>query len=101
MIERIPLTETRSHLPSACVPLVHDLIPLNMAPSGCTAEVAQLLGLAEEVHRLEELGLRQGALVEIIQAGTPCIIRLAGHKLCFRDSDGFHVLVRVGVGDCR
>ncbi len=75
---------------------VHDWIPLNLAPAGQTARVTQLLGHADEVHRLEELGLREGAEIEIMQSGTPCIIRLAGHKLCFRDSDAFHVLVRLG-----
>jgi ferrous iron transport protein A len=85
-------TETRSH--ALALP-VYDLIPLNMAPAGRTAEVAQLMGLAGDVHRLEELGLRQGAMLEIVQAGTPCIIRLAGHKLCFRDGEAFRVLVRM------
>ncbi|MBW3596535.1 MAG: ferrous iron transport protein A [Planctomycetes bacterium] len=72
-----------------------DLVPLHMAPAGRTAEVAQLLGLPPDVHRLEELGLRIGAQVEIVQSGSPCIVRLAGHKLCFRDSELFRVLVRV------
>jgi Fe2+ transport system protein FeoA len=74
----------------------HDLIPLSFAPIGHTARIAQVLGRPEEVHRLEELGLQAGAAVEIVQSGTPCIIRLAGHKLCFRDGDAFRVLVRMG-----
>ncbi len=75
---------------------VHDWIPLCLAPAGQTAHVAQLLGQAEDVHRLEEMGLREGARLEIVQSGTPCIIRLEGHKLCFRDSEGFRILVRLG-----
>ena len=73
----------------------HDLIPLAFAPVGQTARIAQVLGRPEEVHRLEELGLQEGAAVEIVQSGAPCIIRLAGHKLCFRDGDAFRVLVHM------
>jgi Fe2+ transport system protein FeoA len=75
---------------------VHDLVPLNMAPVGQTAYVAHLMGQADDVHRLKELGLREGAMVEVVQSGTPCIIRLAGHKLCFRDCEECRVLVRLG-----
>jgi Fe2+ transport system protein FeoA len=75
---------------------VHDLIPLAFAPPGQTARVAQVVGACEEVHRLKELGLSEGVMVEIVQPGTPCIVRIAGHKLCFRDCDSFRVLVSVG-----
>lgn len=75
---------------------MHDLLPLHLLPTGCLAEIGQLLGQADEVHRLEELGLRVGTQVEMIQAGSPCIINLAGTKLCFRDNEAFRVLVRLG-----
>ena len=73
-----------------------ELIPLNLLGAGCTALVGQLLGHPEQVHRLEELGLRGGAQVEMLQTGSPCIIRLAGHKLCFRADELLRVLVRPG-----
>ena len=68
-------------------------IPLNFLSVGQSGKISQLLGLPDEVHRLEELGLRAGVEVEMVQAGLPCIIRLAGHKLCFRGDEGFAVLV--------
>ena len=58
--------------------------------------MGQVVGQPEQVHRLEELGLRGGTTVEMVQNGSPCIIRLAGHKLCFRADDMLHVLVRRG-----
>lgn len=73
-----------------------DLIPLRYLMPGQTAEVGQLMGSAEQVHRLEELGLRSGVRIEMLQSGSPCIIRLSGSKLCFRDSDAIRVLVRPG-----
>ena len=79
---------------------MHDLIPLNLLAPGQSADVGQILGQPDQVHRLEELGLRGGAKVEMVQSGSPCIIRLAGHKLCFRSGDDMlRVLVRRGARD--
>lgn len=76
---------------------VHDdVIPLHMLPAGQLAQVDQLFGDADMVHRLEEMGLRSGTTIEMVQSGLPCIIRLAGHKLCFRNSEACNVLVRPG-----
>ena len=70
-----------------------ELIPLNHLRAGETARVGHLCGRPESVQRLEELGLRGGALIEMVQSGIPCIVRLAGHKLCFRASEASEVLV--------
>jgi Fe2+ transport system protein FeoA len=75
---------------------VHDLIPLNLLAPGQSAHVGQVTGRRDDIHRLEELGLRRGAAVEMVQTGSPCIIRLAGQKLCFRADEMLHVLVRLG-----
>ncbi len=75
---------------------VQELIPLSLLPSGQLAEVDQIVGQPDQVHRLEELGLRGGASIEMVQSGSPCIVRLAGHKLCFRADDLLSVLVRRG-----
>ncbi len=73
-----------------------DLIPLSCLNPGEWGEIGQLLGPTEEVRRLEEMGFLGGATVEMVTPGAPCIVRLGGHKLCFRASDNLHVLVRVG-----
>jgi Fe2+ transport system protein FeoA len=75
---------------------MHDLLPLHLLPAGSLARIDQLLGGADEVQRLEELGMRVGTPVEMIQSGSPCIVRLDGTKLCFRDNEAFQVLVRLG-----
>jgi hypothetical protein len=31
----------------------------------------------------------------MVQSGSPCIIRMSGHKLCFRHNDALNVLVRL------
>ncbi len=73
-----------------------DLIPLHLLPAGQFARIDQLVGQSDEVHRLEELGLRRGTEVEMVQPGSPCIVNLAGSKLCIRDANLFQVLVRQG-----
>jgi ferrous iron transport protein A len=76
--------------------IVYDVIPLNLLEVGQCACVEQVMGQADHVHRLEELGLRGGATIEMVQTGSPCIIRLAGQKLCFRADELLSVLVRCG-----
>lgn len=73
---------------------MHDLVPLNLLSPGQMACVDQVLGQPEQVHRLQELGLRGGTTIEMVQNGSPCIVRLAGHKLCFRADELLSVLVR-------
>lgn len=77
---------------------VFELLPLSALRSGQRARVDQIVGQPEHVHRLEELGLRHGAEIEMVQSGSPCIIRLGGGKLCFRADEATSVLVREGSG---
>jgi len=75
---------------------VHDLVPLNALMRGQSARVDQVVGLPEQVHRLEELGIRSGAEVQMLEPGRACIVRLAGSKFCFRSDELLSVLVRPG-----
>lgn len=72
-----------------------DIIPLLHLAAGTSGEIDQLIGLPHDVQRLEELGLRSGAKVEMVRGGNPCIIRLAETKLCFRPGEALGVMVRV------
>jgi len=67
-----------------------------MLCAGQRARVDQLLGRPDEVHRLQELGIRVGTPIEMLQSGTTCIVKLDGARLAFRDHEGFRVLVKVG-----
>jgi len=72
---------------------VENLLPLQFASAGSHVQVRHVGGSAPAVHRLHELGLREGVAMQIVQAGTPCIVQLAGHKLAVRNEDGVMVLV--------
>lgn len=73
---------------------MHDLIPLQMVGAGERARIEELVGSAEHVHRLEEMGLRRGTDFQVVRSGSPCIVRVAGNKMAIRDADLFGVLVR-------
>ena len=72
-----------------------DLIPLVHMTTGSKARIGELVGHPDQIHRLEELGLRHGTVVEMLQNGSPCIIRSAESKLCFRPNEAMGVLVHV------
>jgi ferrous iron transport protein A len=75
---------------------MHELVPLPLLRPGQRASIDQLLGRDDDVHRLQELGMRIGSTVEMLQSGSPCIVKLDGTKLCFRACDATSVLVRPG-----
>jgi ferrous iron transport protein A len=72
-------------------------IPLQCLDVGITGAVTAVVGQGDLVHRLDEIGLRQGAEVQMVQAGTPCIVRVNGQRLCLRADELLRVLVRPGV----
>ncbi len=72
---------------------MHDVVPLSALLPGQFAQVHQVVGQTEQVRRLEELGIRAGQNLELLQSGTPCIVRVGGTKLCFRDGEMCSVLV--------
>ena len=74
-----------------------ELIPLNRLGPGEGGQIDQLMGRPDDVQRLEELGLRGGRHIEMVQSGSPCIVRLDGQKICFRGGESLNVLVRPAV----
>jgi len=73
--------------------MVNNTISLQHLTAGQTGFIRRILGWPDDVHRLEEIGLRQGARVEMFRPGNPCIVRLAGCKVCLRADDPLQVLV--------
>jgi ferrous iron transport protein A len=71
------------------------LIPLSLLRAGQAGHVEEILGTDDMVHRLREMGLFDGAQVQMVRPGSPCIIRLRGQRLGFRMDDLAQVMVRV------
>jgi Fe2+ transport system protein FeoA len=61
--------------------------------SGQSAIVRRIVGRAEDVHRLEEFGLRDGTPIEMFRQGNPCILRLMGGKVCLRPNGSLEIFV--------
>jgi ferrous iron transport protein A len=72
---------------------VEPLIPVSRLHAGQAARIRQILGRADHVHRLEEFGLRGGTKIEMFRPGNPCILRIAGNKVCLRANDLLRILV--------
>lgn len=68
-------------------------VPLDELPTGQTALVHRISGPADEVRRLEEFGIRSGTRVEMFRRGNPCILRMAGNKVCLRTNRPLRVMV--------
>jgi ferrous iron transport protein A len=97
-------TETDSQfrfpLPRVATLVFDDLIPLNRLKPGQFAQVGRILGPADHVHRLEEFGLRSGTTIQMFRPGNPCIVRMAGNKVCLRSDESLNVLVRSNGTSC-
>lgn len=74
------------------------LIPLEMLRAGEWAEVADVTGDPSWVGRLAELGLRRGSRFCVLQPGSPCLLQVAGCKLCLRAGECSHILVQPVAG---
>ena len=71
-----------------------DLVALSALRPGELAEIGEVVGPRAHIRRLHELGLRTGALLQLIRSGSPCILRVDGSTLCYRDDDSLRVRVR-------
>jgi len=69
------------------------LLPLEMLQRGEWARVMEVGGEPAWVGRLAELGVRSGAKLEMLQPGSPCLIRLNGCRLSLRAESVEHILV--------
>jgi ferrous iron transport protein A len=68
-------------------------MPLTALSPGQVAEVRQVVGSPDHVRRLEELGLRDGARLEMVRTGSPCIVRIGASTLCLRNGELLAVMV--------
>lgn len=71
-----------------------DLLPLEMLLNGQWADVDSVYGEAAWVGRLEELGLRSGSRLQVLQCGEPCLLQVGGTPLSIRGDAAMQILVR-------
>jgi ferrous iron transport protein A len=71
---------------------MREFISLSALRPGQMAEIGDVVGPVAHIRRLQELGLRIGALVQMVRGGTPCILRVEGSTLCFRDDGSLRLM---------
>jgi len=77
------------------------VVPIELLRPQERARVVEMDGESTAVHRLQELGLRVGTIVEMVKSGQPSILRIGEHRLSFRAADRMSVLVEIlGAGEC-
>ncbi len=75
--------------------MTHELLlPLELLGSGEWADVAEVHGEPAWVCRMAELGVRIGCRLQVLQPGSPCLLRIAGCRLCLRGDCAMKILVR-------
>ena len=75
-------------------------IPVGCLQAGQAAQISRIVGRTDDVHRLEEFGLRKGTEVVMFRPGNPCILRMAGNKICLRADDLLSVFVTLMASPC-
>ncbi|MCA9090025.1 MAG: ferrous iron transport protein A [Planctomycetaceae bacterium] len=73
------------------------MFPLESLRSGETGRVVDVDGQLDLVQRLQELGLRLGATVQMLRSGSPLLIAIDGQRLSFRPDQRAMVLVEPAV----
>jgi Fe2+ transport system protein FeoA len=66
--------------------------------AGEVGRVEKIEGAPRMVRRLHELGLRQGAMVEMLQPGPTMIVRVSNQKLWLRRYQGIRIHVNCDDG---
>lgn len=75
--------------PTSC----DSLVPLDLLKAGESASIVELSGDSSLVHRLQEMGLRTGAVVRMLKPGAPCVVALDGKRLSLRLGSLLDILV--------
>jgi ferrous iron transport protein A len=77
----------------AVVHPVPNAVPLASLLPGQSARIAAIVGRPDHAQHLREFGLCDGVRVQMIRPGSPCILRLAGSRVCFRSDRLLSILV--------
>ena len=72
----------------------HTLLPLEHLGPGEWGDVEHVDGEPCWVGRMAELGVRVGSRLRVLRSGSPCLLDVAGSRLCLRGESPMQILVR-------
>jgi Fe2+ transport system protein FeoA len=78
---------------------LQQVVPLEVLHPGEEGRICDICGDHDVATRLEEMGLRTGTHVRMVQSGRPCILAVDHQRLSFRVDEGVLILVEVGHHD--
>ena len=73
--------------PTSCTSLkgsTVQTVPLELMQSGESGTIVDLDGNPDVITRIREMGIREGAQIEMVQSGEPCIIAVGNQRLSLR-----------------
>lgn len=71
-----------------------DPVPVEFLAPNADAVVVEMSGDQQNVHRLEELGIRCGCKLRMLSPGEPCMLAIEGKKMCLRLGKTADILVQ-------
>ena len=73
--------------------MIDTVVRLEQLRAGQKGRIRRIEGETDQVHRLKEFGLSGGVRIQVFRSGNPCIIQMAGSKVCIRADRSVSVLV--------
>ncbi len=78
---------------SSSVPL-----PIEFLSADSEGTIVELSGNPSYLHRLEEMGIRNGVRIKMVQSGEPCLIAIEGRRVSLRLGSSAEVYVQPAAG---
>lgn len=66
---------------------MQDSISVHELAVGQRAQITHLVGPAESLVRLGEIGFHAGVPITMVRTGPACVVRLGASKVCIRPAD--------------
>lgn len=70
-------------------------VPLDLLAQNESGKICVVDGDEQAVHRLAEMGLREGIVVRMVKPGSPSILAMGDQRLSLRLGDGVSIFVEL------
>ena len=74
---------------------IGEVVPLEMLRADERACIVEMVGDSRQMHRLKEMGLREGSAIRMVRPGRPCLLAIDGKRISLRLDEAADILVEV------
>ncbi len=78
-----------------------EVVPLEMLRANERACIVEMVGDSKQMHRLEEMGLREGSSIRMVRPGRPCLLAIDGKRISLRLDEAADILVEIDANRAR